>query len=49
MHKHLVLLRKSTFKDQGAAAMKRLIGTPAELVFREAGVTHPLGPLFRGP
>jgi alkanesulfonate monooxygenase SsuD/methylene tetrahydromethanopterin reductase-like flavin-dependent oxidoreductase (luciferase family) len=53
MHRHLVSLRKSTLKDQGAASDEEsnLIGTPAEIVnmaiASEAGVTHLL-PLFRG-
>jgi hypothetical protein len=52
-HKHLVSLRKSTLKDQGAASDEEinLIGTPAEIVnmaiaLREAGVTYLLGLYF---
>ena len=53
MHKHLLSLKKSTLKDQGAISMEEsnLIGTPAEIVakalaLREAGVTHLLGIYF---
>ena len=53
MHKHLVSLRKSTLKEQGAASNEEinLIGTPAEVVdkanaLKEAGVTHLLGLYF---
>jgi probable F420-dependent oxidoreductase len=53
MNKHLVSLRKSTLKDQGALTHEEinLIGTPAELIdkavaFRDAGVTHLLGLYF---
>ena len=53
MNKHLMSLRKSTLKDQGAVSHEEinLIGTPAEIVdkaiaFREAGVTHLLGLYF---
>ena len=53
MNKHLMSLRKSTLKDQGAVSHEEinLIGTPAEVVekalaFKEAGVTHLLGLYF---
>jgi probable F420-dependent oxidoreductase len=53
MNKHLVSLRESTLKDQGALTHEEinLIGTPAELIdkavaFRDAGVTHLLGLYF---
>jgi probable F420-dependent oxidoreductase len=53
MHKHLISLGKSTFKEQGSASHEdiNLIGTPAEIIdkaeaFREAGVTHLLGLYF---
>jgi probable F420-dependent oxidoreductase len=53
MNKHLMSLRKSTLKDQGAVSHEEinLIGTPAEIVdkaiaLREAGVTHLLGLYF---
>jgi probable F420-dependent oxidoreductase len=53
MNKHLVSLRQSTLKGQGALTHEEvnLIGTPAELVdkaiaLRAAGVTHLLGLYF---
>jgi probable F420-dependent oxidoreductase len=53
MHKHLMSLRTSTLKGQGAISHEEinLIGTPAQIVdkaiaFREAGVTHLLGLYF---
>jgi hypothetical protein len=53
MNKHLISLRKSTLKEQGAFSHEdiNLIGTPTEVVdkaiaFREAGVTHLLGLYF---
>ena len=53
MYKHVMSLRKSTHKDQGAIPLEdsNLIGTPAEIVdkalkLKEAGVTHLLGLYF---
>jgi probable F420-dependent oxidoreductase len=53
MNKHLISLKNSTLKGQGAAAHEdiNLIGTAADVVdkalaFRDAGVTHLLGLYF---